>query len=76
MNKAVFLYVIRDDRAYDYKEGFASYTEANKYRQERQRSWVYHCDYVCLWTGTKSINLTKMPEDKRKGLLKHFNIPE
>ena len=76
MNETIYLYVVRDDKAYDYKKGFASYTEANEYRQERQRYWIDHCDYVYLWTGSKSINLTRMPEDERKELLKQFNIPE
>lgn len=40
MKKAAYLYVIRDDGEYDYKAGFASYTEANNYRQECQHSWM------------------------------------
>ena len=55
---------------------FASYTEANDYRQECQRSWMGHCDYVYLWTGSERINLTRMPKDERNKLLKQFNIPE
>ena len=72
----VYLYVERDDSEYDYKAGFASYTEANDYRQECQRSWMGHCDYVYLWTGSERINLTRMPKDERNKLLKQFNIPE
>lgn len=74
--KTVYLYVERDDSEYDYKAGFASYTEANDYRQECQRSWMGHCDYVYLWTGSERINLTRMPKDERNKLLKQFNIPE
>lgn len=55
---------------------FASYTEANDYRQKCQRSWIGHCDYVYLWTGSERINLTRMPKDERNKLLKQFNIPE
>lgn len=49
MKKAVYLYVERDDSEYDYKAGFASYTEAN--------------GYVYLWTGSERINLTRMPKE-------------
>ena len=66
MKKTVYLYVERDDSEYDYKAGFASYTEANDYRQECQRSWMGHCDYVYLWTGSERINLTRMPKDEQK----------
>lgn len=76
MKKTVYLYVERDDSEYDYKAGFASYTEANDYRQECQRCWMGHCDYVYLWTSSERINLTRMPEDERNKLLKQFNIPE
>jgi len=76
MKKAAYLYVERDDSEYDYKAGFASYAEANNYRQECQRCWMSHCDYVYLWTGSERINLTRMPESKRIELLKQFNIPE
>lgn len=48
----------------------------NDYRQERQRSWMGHCDYVYLWTGSERINLTRMPKDERNKLLKQFNIPK
>ena len=76
MNKAPYLFVERDDRLYDYRTGFANYTDANKYRQECQRNWINHCDYVYLWTGLKSINLTVMPKNERSELLKQFNISE
>lgn len=76
MKKAAYLYVERDDSEYDYKTGFASYTEANNYRQECQRMWMGHCDYVYLWTGSERINLTRTPEDKRIEALKQFNISE
>ena len=66
MKKTVYLYVERDDSEYDYKAGFASYTEANDYRQECQRCWMGHCDYVYLWTGSERINLTRMPKDEQK----------
>ena len=70
MKKTAYLYVERDDSEYDYKAGFASYTEADDYRQECQRSWMGHCDYVYLWTGSERINLTRMPKDERNKLLK------
>lgn len=70
MKKTVYLYVERDDSEYDYKAGFASYTEANDYRQECQRSWMGHCDYVYLWTGSERINLTRMPKDERNKSIK------
>ena len=76
MKKAAYLYVNRDDSEYDYKAGFASFAEANNYRQECQRRWMNHRDYVYLWTGSERINLTRMPVDERKELLKQFNIPE
>lgn len=71
-----YLYVERDDGEYDYKAGFASYTEANNYRQECQHKWLAHCDYVYLWTGAKRINLTVIAENERTKLLNQFNIPE
>lgn len=76
MNKSAYLYVERDDSEYDYKAGFASYTEANNYRQKCQRSWMGHCDYVYLWAGSERINLTRMSDTERIELLKQFNIPE
>ena len=74
--KTVYLYVERDDSEYDYKAGFASYAEANNYRQECQRMWINHRDYVYLRTGPERINLTRMPVNERNELLKQFNIPE
>ena len=76
MKKTVYLHVERDASENEYKAGFASYTEANDYRQECQCSWMGHCDYVYLWTGSERINLTRMPKDERNKLLKQFNIPE
>lgn len=76
MKKAVYLCVERDGSEYGYKAGFASYTEANGYRQERQRSWMGHCGYVYLWAGSERINPTRMPNAERNELLKQFNIPE
>lgn len=46
MKKAVYLCVERDGSEYDYKAGFASYTEADDYRQECQRSWVIVAMYI------------------------------
>lgn len=74
--KRPYLYVVRDDREYDYKAGFASYTEANDYRLERQRCWMNHCDYVFLWTGNETVNLTKLDDDSRHELLKKLGIKE
>ena len=68
MKKIAYLYVERDDS--EYEVGFASYTEANEYRQECQRRWIGHCDYVYLWAGSERINLTRMPKDERNELLK------
>ena len=65
MKKTVYLYVERDGSEYDYKAGFANYTEANGYRQKCQRCWMGHCGYVYLWTGSERINLTRMPKDER-----------
>ena len=73
MKKTVYLYVERDDSEYDYKAGFASYTEANDYRQECQRSWMGHCDYVF---GPAPRELTSQECRKARELLKQFNIPE
>ena len=76
------LYVIRDDGQYDYKSGFQSYKEANDYRQERQRDWMNHVDYVKLIvrdeTGhiIKEVNLTKASEEEeRNRLLQEAGIP-
>lgn len=71
---AVYLYVERDDSEYDYKAGFVSYTEANNYRQECQRRWMGHCDYVCLWTSSECVNLTRLDSNKRNELLQQFNM--
>ena len=43
MKKTVYLYVERDDSEYDYKAGFASYTEANDYRQECRMAGETNC---------------------------------
>lgn len=43
MKKTVYLYVERDDSEYDYKAGFASYTEANDYRQECRKTRETNC---------------------------------
>lgn len=74
--KQHYLYVERDDREYDYKDGFSSYTEANNYRLECQRGWINHCDYVFLWTGNETVNLTRLDDDSRRELLKKFGIKE
>lgn len=76
MKKTAYLYVNRDDGEYDYKAGFASFTEANDYRQKCQRGWMGHCDYVYLCAGSERINLTRMSDTERIELLKQFNIPE
>lgn len=75
MNKS-YLFVDRDDREYDYKSGFASYTESNEYRQQCQRRWMGHCDYVFLWTGQEEINLTMLSQTERSCVLKQYEIPE
>lgn len=75
------LYVIRDDGQYDYKSGFKSYEEANAYREECQRSWMNHADYVHLITRdengkvTKETNLTRATEEERNSLLEEAGIP-
>lgn len=75
------LYVIRDDGQYDYRSGFKSYKEANDYRQECQRHWMNHSDYVMLIerdeTGriTKEVNLTKASKEERNRFLQEANIP-
>ena len=71
-----FLFVERDDSAYDYKADFSSFAEANNYRLECQRRWMSHLDYVWLYTGHNNINLTYMAEDERRELLRRYNIPE
>lgn len=75
--KKPYLYVTReDDDKTDYKRGFASFTEANHYRQKCQARWINFCDYVFLWTGTKSINLTRCTENERNLILQAFDIPK
>ncbi len=75
------LYVIRDDDEYDYKEGFKSYEEANNYREECQRGWINHTDYVYLLVRNeigriiKEVNLTKITEEERAKLLQEAGIP-
>ena len=76
-----YLYVIRDDGEYDYKKGFASYKEANDYRQECQRRWINHSDIVILvaedefGVASFEVNLTDLPESARNILLAENNIP-
>lgn len=75
------LYVIRDDGQYDYKSGFKSYKQANDYRQECQRCWINHADYVKLIVRNedgriiKQINLTNLSEEERNRLLQEADIP-
>lgn len=82
-----YLYVERDDSDYDYKEGFDTYTEANSYRLECQRSWMNHADYVFLVEEIPSrdisgdiewcratYNLTKMCNKEIKKLLLNAGI--
>ena len=76
MENKSYLYVTRDDREYDYQDGFLSFTEANEYRLDCQRCWIGHCDYVFLCTGYEVVNLTRMNEDVRNELLSKFGIPE
>ncbi len=58
------LFVVRDDREYDYKEGFETYAEANAYRCECQRSWMGHEDYVFYRDEDYcEYNLTEMGND-------------
>lgn len=61
MKKTVCLYVERDGSEYGYKAGFASYTEANDYRQECQRSWMGHCGcvYCEVWQKTIFAQISK-----------------
>ena len=79
--KMSMLYVIRDDGQYDYKSGFKSYKEADNYRQECQRYWMNHIDYVKLIvrdeTGriTMEENLTKASKEERNRLLQEASIP-
>lgn len=82
-----YLYVERDDRMYDYKEGFKTYTEANSYRLKCQCSWMSHADYVFLAEGIRSCdvlgeiewcrntyNLTRLGKEEVKKLLLNAGI--
>lgn len=75
------LYVTRDDSMYDTKSGFETYEEANAYREECQRGWINHADYVFLVTRdssgnfVKKTNLTKTTEEERIKLLEEAGIP-
>lgn len=74
------LYVTRDDEMYE-TSGFDTYEEANAYRKECQRSWIYHNYYVFLekrdsaGNFVKEINLTKVTKEERIKLLKEAGIP-
>lgn len=57
--KTSSLYVTRDDSMYDTKSGFETYEEANAYREECQRSWINHADYVFLVTRDSAGNFVK-----------------
>lgn len=79
--KTSSLYVTRDDSMYDTKSGFETYEEANAYREECQRGWINHADYVFLTTRdsagnfVKETNLTKATEKERIKLLEEAGIP-
>lgn len=79
--KTSSLYVTRDDEMYDTKSGFETYEEANVYREECQRSWINHADYVFLITRdsagnfVKETNLTKATKEDRIKLLEEAGIP-
>lgn len=79
--KTSSLYVTRDDFEYDTKGGFETYEEANAYREECQRNWINHVDYVFLLTKDatgrllKQTNLTKATEEERIKLLEEVGIP-
>lgn len=79
--KTSSLYVTRDDSMYDTKSGFETYEEANSYREECQRSWINHADYVFLITRdssgnfVKETNLTKATKEERIKLLEEAGIP-
>lgn len=70
--KTSSLYVTRDDEMYDTKSGFETYEEANAYREECQRGWINHADYVFLITRdsagnfVKETNLTKATKEERE----------
>lgn len=75
------LYVYRDDGEYDHKSGFNTYEEANAYREECQRQWINHADFVHLITRDetgriiKQTNLTMATEEERDRLLHEAGIP-
>lgn len=79
--KTSSLYVTRDDSMYDTKSGFETYEEANAYREEYQRGWINHADYVFLITRdsagnfVKETNLTKATKEERIKLLEEAGIP-
>ena len=79
--KTSSLYVTRDDFEYDTKSGFETYEEANVYREECQRNWINHADYVFLITRdsagnfVKETNLTKATKEERIKLLEEAGIP-
>jgi len=79
--KTSSLYVTRDDFEYDTKSGFETYEEANAYREECQRGWINHADYVFLITKdsagnfVKETNLTKATKEERIKLLEEAGIP-
>ena len=79
--KTSSLYVTRDDSMYDTKSGFETYEEANAYREECQRGWINHADYVFLVTRdsagnfVKKTNLTKTTEEEKIKLLEEAGIP-
>lgn len=79
--KTSSLYVTRDDFEYDTKSGFETYEEANAYREECQRGWINHSDYVFLITRdsdgnfVKETNLTKATKEERIKLLEEAGIP-
>ena len=79
--KTSSLYVTRDDSMYDTKSGFETYEEANAYREECQRGWINHADYVFLiprdsaGNFVKETNLTKATKEERIKLLEEAGIP-
>lgn len=79
--KTSSLYVTRDDFEYDTKSGFETYEKANAYREDCQRGWINHADYVFLITRdssgnfVKETNLTKATDEERIKLLEEAGIP-
>lgn len=74
-----YLMVTRDDDEYDTKSDFESYSEANKYRQECQRRWMGHCDYIYhIYIDNDGVqhkvNLTDMNSTELKEHLNKYNI--